>query len=70
MNPITHDDDLDSAQQKFLFKAMKDNFLHNNAKSIVKKHTADKDTRRIWKELCDFYDSSIATAMCADVLMT
>jgi len=70
MNPIIHDDDLDSAQQKFLFKAMKDNFLHHEAKSIVKKRTADKDTRRIWQELCDFYDSLITAAMCADVLMT
>jgi len=69
-NPIIHDDDLDSAQQKFLFKVMKDNFLHHEAKSIVKKYTTDKDTRQIWKELCAFYDSSITTAMYADVLMT
>ena len=68
-NPIIHDDDLDKAQRKFLFKVMKDNFLHHEAKSIVKKYTTDKDTRKIWEELCDFYDSSITTAMCADVLM-
>jgi len=35
-NPAIHDDDLDSAQLKFLFKVMKDNFLHHEAKSIVK----------------------------------
>jgi len=69
-NPIIHDDDLDSAQRKFLFKVMKDNFLHHEAKLIVKKCTTDKDTRRIWEELCKFYDSSITTAMHADVLMT
>jgi len=69
-NPIIHDDDLDSAQQKFLFKVMKDNFLHHKAKSIVKKYTTDKDTRKIWEELCAFYDSSITTAMYANVLMT
>jgi len=70
-NPVMiHDDDLDKTQRKFLFKAMKDNFLHHEAKSIVKKHAADKDTRRIWEELCEFCDSSITTAMHADVLMT
>jgi len=69
-NPIVHDDDLDSAQQKFLFKVMKDDFMHHEAKSIVKKCTVDKDTRRIWEELCGFCDSSIAAAMCADALMT
>jgi len=69
-NPIIHDDDLDKAQRKFLFKVMKDNFLHHEAKWIVKKHATDKDTRKIWEELCDFYDSSITTAMYADVLMT
>jgi len=69
-NPTIHDDDLDSAQQKFLFKVMKDNFLHHEAKSIVKKHTKDKDAQRIGGELCDFCDNSIAAAMCADVLMT
>jgi len=69
-NPVIHDDELDSAQRKFLFKVMKDNFLHHEAKSIVKKYTMDKDTRRIWEELCEFHDSSITTAMCANVLMT
>jgi len=43
-NPMIHDNDLDSAQRKFLFKVMKDNFLHHEAKSIVKKYTTDKDT--------------------------
>jgi len=69
-NPIIHDDDLDKAQRKFMYKVMKDNFLHHEAKSIVKKYTVNKDTRRIWEELCEFYDSSITTAMNADVLMT
>jgi len=68
-NPMIHGNDLDSAQRKFLFKVMKDNFLHHKAKSIVKKCTKDKDTRRIWEEFCKFYDSSIATAMHADVPM-
>jgi len=67
---MIHDNDLDNAQRKFLFKAMKDNFLHHEAKSIVKKHTKDKDTRSIREELCEFCDSSTAAAMCADVLVT
>jgi len=49
---------------------MKDNFLHHEAKSIVKKYTTDKDTRKIWEELCAFYDSLITTAVYADILMT
>jgi len=56
-NPVIHDDDLDGAQRKFLFKVIKDNFLHHEAKSIVKKYTTDEDTRKIWEELCEFYDS-------------
>jgi len=68
-NPMVHDDDLDNAQRKFLFKVMKDDFSHHEAKSIVKKRTKDKDTRSIWEELCEFRDRSIAAAMCADILM-
>ena len=69
-NPMIHGNDFVSAQRKFPFKVMKDDFLRHEAKSIVKKHTEDKDTRRIWEELCDFHGSLIAAAMHADVLMT
>jgi len=69
-NPTIHDDDFDSAQRKFPFKVMQDDFSHHEAKSIVKKCTKDKDTERTWEELCNFHDSSIAAAMHADVLMT
>jgi len=49
-NPTVHDADLDCAQWKFMYKVMKDNFLHHEAKSIVKKHTSTKNTRLIWEE--------------------
>jgi len=61
---------LTKPNESFFFKVMKDSFLHHEAKSIVKKYTTDKDTRKIWEELCDFYNSLITTAMYADVLMT
>jgi len=69
-NPMIHDNNLDLAQQKFMFKVMKDNFLHHKAKLIVKRYIKAKDTWLIWEELCEFYDKSITTAMNADILMT
>ena len=68
-NPMIHDDDLYLAQQKFMFKVMKDDFLHHKANSIIKRYTSTKDARRIWEELCKFYDKSIAIAMDANILV-
>ena len=64
------DKDLDEAQRKFLYKAFKDCFIHHEAKSIVKAHKEDKDTRKIWKEVCNFYDDSITMSIQADILMS
>ena len=55
------DAELDRAQRQFMYKVMKDSFLHHEAKAIVKKHSKDKDAREIWKLVCKFYDDSITT---------
>jgi len=69
-NPNIHDDDLDCVQRKCMYKVMKDNFLHHEAKSIVKKYNNTKDTRLNWEELCEFYDNSITTAINANVVVS
>ena len=63
------DAELNEAQRKFLYTAMKDSFLHHEAKSIIKFHSKDKDTRTIWEKICKTYDESIATSMNGDAIM-
>ena len=60
---------VDEAQCRFLYKVMKDNFLHHEAKSIVHDHRIDQDVREIWKKVCKYYDDSITTSMSADILL-
>ena len=66
---VVIDLELDGVQQKYLYKVFKDNFLEHQAKVIIKKHAKDKDTRAIWKELCELYDDSITTSMSADAIL-
>ena len=68
-NYMITDVDLDQAQSKFLYKVMKDNILHHEAKAILKKHKKTKDIRTIWKEMCSFYDDSVVTSMTADQIL-
>ena len=63
------DGELDKAQKQFMYKVMKDNFLHHEAKAIVKKFSKGKDTREIWTQVCKFYDDSITTSIEADGIM-
>lgn len=49
------DIDVDKAQQRFLYKAMLDTFLHHEARAILRRHVIDKNTRLIWKEIKAFY---------------
>jgi len=67
-HPIVHEE-TDEAQRKFLYKVMKDSLLHHEAKSIVKFHSKDKDTRAIWLKICKTYDESIATSMNGDAVV-
>jgi len=66
---VVHDADLYKAQCAFLYKVMMDQFIHHEAKQIVKRHKETKDTAAIWTEMCEFYDNSIAASMMADQIM-
>ena len=68
-NYMITDVDLDQAQSNFLYKVMKDNILHHEAKAILKRHKKTKDIRTIWKEMCSFYDDSVVTSMTADQIL-
>lgn len=63
---IVSDEDTDKAKMQFFYKVLLDNFVHPHAKLIIKAHKEDKNTRLIWKELCEYYDDSITTSMTAD----
>jgi len=65
-NHVVVDKDLHKAQQKYLYKAFRDNLLHHEAKSIVKFHSKTKDTALIWQKVCKTYDESIFTSMNGD----
>ena len=40
-----------------------DTFLEPFAKSVVIKHTDDKDVAGIWKEVCEYHDSSMTNSL-------
>jgi len=52
-----------------MYKVMQDSLLHHEAKSIVKFHSTDKDTRIIWQKICKTYDESIATSVNDDAII-
>jgi len=61
--------DLHKAQQKFLYKVLRDNMLHHEAKSIVKAHASDKNTALIWQKMCETYDKSMSTSLNGDAIL-
>jgi len=61
--------DLHKAQQKFLYKVLRDNMLHHEAKSIVKAHASDKNTALIWQKICETYDKSMSTSLNGDAIL-
>ena len=61
--------DLGKAQLKHLCKVMKDNFIHHQAKSIVKFHAKAKDWRAVWEQVCKTHDNSISTSMNGDAIL-
>jgi len=71
VNPsyVVVDVDLHKVQQKFLYKALRDNMLHHKAKLIVKFHSKTKDTALIWQKTCKTYDESISTSMNGDAIL-
>jgi hypothetical protein len=60
---VVTDLDLDQAQRGWLYSVMQTAFKAPMAKTIVTKHLVDKDTRDIWKELCEYYDSSMTSVL-------
>ena len=53
--------DLDKLQQNWLYKIFQDTLKMPSTKSIIKAHLGDMDTCKIWKELCNLYNSSMTT---------
>jgi len=66
---VVTDVDLHKAQQSFLYKALRDNMLHHEAKLIVKSHSKTKDTALIWQLLCETYDKSMSTSLNGDAIL-
>ena len=62
--------DLDARKRKWMYKVMQDIFIAPFAKSVVLKHSGDKDTRAIWKEICQHYDGSMASEIRSQALST
>jgi len=66
---VVVDEDLHQAQQKFLYKVLRDKMLHHEAKSIVKSHLKTKDTALIWQKMCETYDKSMSTSLNGDAIL-
>lgn len=60
---VISDPDLDQAQRGWLYSVIQTAFKAPMAKTIVTKHIATKDTRAIWKEICEYYDSSMTSVL-------
>jgi hypothetical protein len=52
--------DLDKIQRGWFYKILQDTIQAPQGKSIVTKHIDDKNTRKIWEELCEYYDHSMS----------
>jgi len=66
---VVIDEDLYKAQQKFLYKVLRDNMLHHEVKSIVKFHAKTKGTALIWQKICKTYDESLSTSLNGDAIL-
>jgi hypothetical protein len=51
--------DLDKIQRGWLYKILQDTIQAPQGKSIVTKHIDDKDTRKIWEELSEYYSLDV-----------
>lgn len=60
---VPTDLDLDAAQRGWLYSVLQTVFKAPMAKTIVTRHLATKDTRLIWKEICEYYDSSMTSVL-------
>ena len=68
-NHTVIDHEMDAIQKKHMHKVLKDCFLYNKAKVIIKAHVKDKDARIIGKEICEVHDDLIPTSVNADAIL-
>ena len=54
------DKEVNEAQRKWLYKVFQDIIQHPRGKQIVTAHLADKDTRAIWREMNQYYETSMS----------
>ena len=54
---------LHKAQSGWIYKMQQDTFQEPFAKSVVIKHTDDKDVATIWEEVCEYHDSSMTNSL-------
>jgi len=66
---VVVDEDVHKAQQKLLYKVLRDNVIHHEAKSIVKSHSKTKDTALIWQLICETYNKSMSTSLNGDAIL-
>jgi len=66
---VVVDEDVHKAQQRFLYKVLRDHVLHHEAKAIVKANAKTKDTALIWKQICETYDKSMSTSLNGDAVL-
>ena len=65
---IVTNPDLDRSQTLWFFKVLQDKITCPAAKSIVQKHSILKNTRKLWKELCNHLDNSMNAVLRASKL--
>ena len=62
--------DLDKLQMNWLYKVMQDVFVAGSAKAIVTAHIEDKDTRAIWKEICETLKTNMTSELKSQTILT
>jgi len=67
---VVTDADLHKAQKSFLYKVLRDDMLHHEAKSVVKSHSKTKDGALVWQLTCETYDKSMSTSLNGDALLS
>jgi hypothetical protein len=67
---IPTDNETDKAQMVWLYKVFQDTLKAPTARTIVTKYLDTKDTRALWKELCEKLDSSMTAELHAQKIST
>ena len=65
---VPNDLELDKVQRQWLCKIMQDTFEEPVAKSIVKAHLDDMDTRAMWKEITQCHEYSTTSTISSQKL--